>query len=204
VFYQLGGTAPHTVRIAALEQTDSVGIVGQGPIGQIALQAVRALMPEATTVTFDVDESRLETSRRPGASVSVDPRNHEEVATVLSRLGGHVRAAIDPSGAESGVNTALGLAVPLDRVVLSTATQGDLTLQYGEFFARGLTLVAAFVGYRPNDFAQDTARFLQLLAQGDISVGDLATRSLVEDASDVCRRVLQADRALSAPVFAWG
>ena len=204
VYFQLGGTAVHTVRLANLHDGDSVGIVGQGPIGQIALQAVRALCPTSSVLALDLDPERLKAALAFGADTALDPRETGQLAQVLEKLGGGVRAAVDLSGAPNGMNTAVGITGPLGKVVLSTGVNTDLSLAYGEVFTKGLTLIGAFVGARPAQFAADVSVFLTHLAGGTISVDHmLSTTFRPEQAPEVYQRVLDADRSLLAPVFAW-
>lgn len=204
VLYQLGGTAVHTIRLGQVQAGDSVGIIGQGPIGQIALQAVRALHRGSSTLVLDLEPSRLETARNLGADTALDPRAQTDLEEALAALGGGVRVVVDLSGAEAGINAAVGLAAPLGRVVLSTGTAADLPLAYGQVFTKGLTLVGAFVGARPMEFGVDTSTFLMLLAEGDISVDHLIAEPFnPQEAPEVYQRVLDGDRELVAPMFVW-
>lgn len=205
VFYQLGGTALHTVRLASLGDAKSVGIVGQGPIGQIALQATHALHPSCLTFALDLDPQRLATAGRLGAQLAVDPRDAAGMDAAVARLGGGTEAAIDLSGAREGMNTAVRISGPLGRVVLSTGADGESPLSYGQVFAKGLTLVGAFVGARPADFGADTGLFLDLVAQGAVSVDHLLGEQFSPaEAGDVYHRIGANDRGLTAPIFTWG
>jgi hypothetical protein len=79
-----------------------------------------------------------------------------------------------------------------------------VTIDYGSLFVKGLTMIGAFVGTRPAQVKQDTENFLRLVATGavetperDEDVHDPAA------AAEVYRRVLDGDRTLTAPLFAW-
>lgn len=204
VLYQLGGTALHAVQLGAIAAGESVGIVGQGPIGQIALQAARALHPESPTLAMDLESSRLETALRLGAAAAVDPTSADELASALGNLGGGVSVAVDLSGSPAGTNTAIGVAAGLGRVVLSTGFDGEMTLNYGQIFIKGLTLVGAFVGARPAEFGAATAQFLQLVQGETVVVGHLVEERFVpEDTPKLYEAILAGDRSLAAPLVAW-
>ena len=204
VMYQLGGTAVHTIRLAELADGASIGIVGQGPIGQIALQAVRALHPNSPTLALDLEPNRVAIALRLGASIALDPREEGPLNDALASLGGGVRVAVDLSGSGAGVNAAITIAGGLARVVLSTGMDADLSMPYGQIFGKGLTLVGAFVGARPMEFGADTGTFLSLLSERRVTVGHLTDAAFSPDqAPQVYERVLAGDRELGAPLFAW-
>ncbi len=77
----------HGVRIAQIESTDSVVILGQGSIGLIFTQLARERWAEKI-ITVDLLESRLEVSRRLGADITIDASSADPVEEVHSITGG--------------------------------------------------------------------------------------------------------------------
>src|SRR5438093_2695928 len=68
--------AVHGVRLLgdAAVLPRAIAVFGAGTIGLLALQAAR-LAGATTTIVLDVDESRLDTARQLGATVTLDPRS---------------------------------------------------------------------------------------------------------------------------------
>jgi threonine dehydrogenase-like Zn-dependent dehydrogenase len=109
---QLLPLAVHATRGVRLG--DSVLVVGQGPVGLMALQVLRLRGASRITVC-DLDEWRLRRSDRFGADeaarVSGDP-------TSLAELGGGFDVAIDAVGTPVTVNACVDLVRPNGLVVL--------------------------------------------------------------------------------------
>lgn len=123
---QLLPLAVHATRGVRLG--DRVAIVGQGPVGLMALQVVR-LRGAAQITVADIDTWRLERSRTLGAdrTVHVDGSNE-----ALDQLGGEFDVAIDAVGTPGTANACLhqvrqnGLVVFLGTHHIDTQVSVDL------------------------------------------------------------------------------
>jgi len=71
---------------AQIKRGDSVLIVGQGPVGLLALQSAKAL-GASTVVTCDVHPNRLQLSRELGSDLVVDASREDFAETVLREFG---------------------------------------------------------------------------------------------------------------------
>lgn len=201
-FFILGQTAAMMVRLTDAGLSDSIGIVGQGPIGNLAVQFARA-SGASPIVAFDLVESRRVASIRAGATEALDPTDEASFNAFLDRTGGLSRV-IDLSGHPSGTNTALHLAGHGATVVLSTGYGGSMNLDYGAIFSKGLHLIGGFVNAQPKLARQSTRTFLRLVSEGALDLEYLLGAPFsAEEAQEVYRRILAHDRALTAPLFRW-
>ncbi len=201
-FFILGQTAAMMVKLAHVELSDSIGIVGQGPIGNLAVQFARA-SGASPIVAFDLVPSRLASALAAGATEALDPANEPALQAWLERTGGLSRM-IDLSGHVSGTNTALRAAAPGATVILSTGYAGSMCLDYGAIFGKGLHLIGGYVNSQPTLARQSTRTYLRLVEAGVVDIGHLLdTPFAPDDAPEVYRRVLDRDRSLIAPLFRW-
>jgi 2-desacetyl-2-hydroxyethyl bacteriochlorophyllide A dehydrogenase len=201
-FFVLGQTAAMMVKLAHVELSDSVGIVGQGPIGNLAVQFARA-SGASPIVAFDLVPSRLTAALAAGATEVVDPGDETGLKAWLERTGGLSRM-IDLSGHVSGTNTALHAASLGATVILSTGYGGSMCLDYGAIFSKGLHLIGGYVNSQPTLARQSTRTYLRLVEAGVVDISYLLeTPFPPEDAPEVYRRVIGRDRTLIAPLFRW-
>ena len=203
VFFNLGMTSIHTVRLSKARMGESLAIVGQGPIGLMATQAAKACGCYPI-VTLEFEEDRRKESLKAGADISLDPRNSEEYNNLKTMLGGGAQHVIDLSGTNPGMNQAIDIAGPLSTVCFSSATMAPQTIDYGNFFIKGITLEAAFVNARMKEQYDDVNNFLLLTSRKQLTVPDYSNEIFEpEDAPDVYNRILNKDRTLKNPIFKW-
>lgn len=202
VFFNIGQTAVHVVQLTGLRLSDDIAIVGQGPIGNLAVQVARAA-GASRIVALDLVADRRADALRAGATEAFDPTAEGEVEGFLARTGGAGRA-IDLSASQNGVNTAVQIAAPLGTIVLSTGYAGHMDIDYGAIFVKGLHVIGGFVNARLERAASDIATFLRLLERDQIDVGLLLSAPQQPDAApEVYRRLLDQSRTTSAPIFEW-
>jgi L-iditol 2-dehydrogenase len=97
----------HAANRTPITLNNSVLVVGAGPIGLCALQAIR-LRGAGKIIVTDLFASRLELAKKLGADVALkadDPNLLDQIRQVAGRYG--VDAAIEAVGVESAVATAL-------------------------------------------------------------------------------------------------
>ncbi|MBP0595708.1 zinc-binding alcohol dehydrogenase [Paraburkholderia sp. LEh10] len=198
----LGQTAAMMVKLAGAGLSDSIGIVGQGPIGNLAVQFARAA-GASPIVALDLVESRRESAILAGATETLDPTDEIRLGAFIERTGG-LSKVIDLSGNPAGTNMALHLAGPRATVVLSTGYGGSMTLDYGAIFSKGLHVIGGFVNAIPDLARQSTRTYLRLVGEGNVQTEYLLDAPFSPEAApDVYRRVLARDRQLQAPLFRW-
>lgn len=201
-FFILGQTAAMTVKLAQVGLSDSVGVIGQGPIGNLAVQFAKA-SGAAPIVAFDLVEPRRAAALEAGASEALDPTDEDAFQAFLARSGGLAKV-IDLTGSPSGTNTAIRVAETRGTVVLSTGFGGSMNLDYGTLFFKGLHLIGGYVNSHPELARLSTRAYLRLVGEGRVDVGPLLARPFApEAAAEVYRRILAHDRTLIAPIFRW-
>jgi len=96
---------------------DTVAILGAGPIGQMALQAVKAHGVLETYVT-DVEDYRLDYAQKYGAKAVINPAKEDVVDTIMEITDDEgVDVVIEASGAMSAIKQAFEITRPGGRIV---------------------------------------------------------------------------------------
>lgn len=145
------GTAYHAVQRARISASDTVLVMGQGPVGLAATMICKFL--GATVITGDVNPTRLELSRACGADATVTP-GEDVVEKIRAAAGSRgVDAAIDCAGAQESRVTCLQAVRRGGRVALVGLADG-LNLDRATFtqhmFLKDLDLIASWYS-DPND-----------------------------------------------------
>mgnify|MGYP005844426967 CR=1 FL=1 len=77
----------HAVRLSSVKMGDAVAVLGAGPIGLLALQAIKQTGPRLLIVSEPV-AARRELALKLGADVAIDPRAVDPVAECVRLTGG--------------------------------------------------------------------------------------------------------------------
>ncbi|MEA3400626.1 MAG: alcohol dehydrogenase catalytic domain-containing protein [Armatimonadota bacterium] len=99
------GTPVKAVRIADVEEGDTVVVLGCGPIGLGTVQA--AVARKARVMAVDPVEPRTEAARRFGAEVGCPATGEDAVSCAMEWTGVGADVAFDCTGAEGAAVTAL-------------------------------------------------------------------------------------------------
>lgn len=119
-------------------------------------------------------------------------------------MHGGSQHVIDLSGTNGGMNQALDVAGNLATVCYSSATMAPQTLDYGQFFVKGITLTGAFVNVRIKEQYEDVNNFLLLASGKQLTVPDYHQEIFSSNqASIIYQRILEKDRTLKNPIFKW-
>jgi len=111
------GNAVHTVLAGPIAGC-SVGVVGCGPIGLMAIAVARA-SGAGPIFAVEVNANRRQLAQAMGADVVLDPSTDSIEGIILERtVGGGVDAALEFSGHPNGVHTAFQIVRPGGRVSL--------------------------------------------------------------------------------------
>lgn len=134
------GNAVHTV-LAGEIAGRSVGVVGCGPIGQMAIAVARAC-GAGPVIAVEPSRQRRELATRMGADVALEPQRGDVAAAALHHTDGiGVDVALEFSGHPDGVRNALKMARRGGRVTLlgipSQPVEVDLA---NDVIFKGLTI----------------------------------------------------------------
>ena len=212
-FFNMGAIVLQGVRRARIELGESVGVIGQGLIGLLAVQLARH-QGGLPLIAVDPQDSRLELARRCGADTVVDPQQAGELERVVASLeGGGAAVVIEATGAPEPINTALGMARPDGRVVLLASTRGETEVNfYRDVHKKGLTVLGAHNGARPVvesrpgvwTWAEDCRTILDLLSLGRMQVDFLIShRFAAEEAPQAYELLKEWDPNLLGVVLQW-
>lgn len=202
------------VRRALIELGEPVLVIGQGLVGQLALQLAK-LHGGLPVMAVDYLDGRLEASRRLGADHVFNPgRDDLEKALreATDREGAPV--VIEATGNPEAILMALRLAAREARVVLLGSSRG-VTREvnfYSEVHRKGVSVIGAHNSARPRvdsrrgswSFMDDARVALRLLSRGALNVMPLISLKVSsEEAPSAYRALLEEKETTIAAVLDW-
>jgi L-iditol 2-dehydrogenase len=167
------GVALHAVYLAAIDTSTRVAVLGCGPIGLLTIQAVRAFGVTRITAIEPLAH-RAAAAAATGATIepnpdAIDAAGHPGVTNGQEGDGPWVDVAIDCSGEDAALLTALGRVRPGGRVVVVGIPDSDRTTIPASVARRkGLTLV-----WCRRTRSRDLTDAIELVASGRVDVGSL-------------------------------
>lgn len=201
------------MRKTRLEIGESVLIMGQGLLGQLAVQLTKAA-GAVPVIAVDPVPERRETALKLGADYALDPTEADFADRVKELTGGGANVAIEVTGLGIGLNQALDCMAKFGRVSLLGCTRNpNFTVDYyRKIHFPGITLVGAHTKARPEyeshpgffTHSDDIKAILRLCAAGRIDLrGMIAETHAPEDCQAVYTRLVN-DRAFPTVVqFDW-
>jgi threonine dehydrogenase-like Zn-dependent dehydrogenase len=167
---------PGSVVLKALERlriqpAETVGVVGVGALGAIALTLARLHAP-ARLVAYGVREEELELARRLGADDVVDVRSTDAEEETTRLLGDGLDVVVETAGAVDALEVSTRIAREGGRIAtLGIAGQGrELTLPADRIALRDLSLFGS-VGYT----SQTWARMVELVRERLVDLEPIVT-----------------------------
>src|SRR4051812_13817898 len=154
----------HAVYRGNCQPTDSVLVIGAGPIGLATLEFVK--LSGAKTIVLDLNEQRLEFCRkRMGVQHTVFSRGDGSELQLLKDLtdGTLPTVVIDATGSNKSMSHALNYCSFTGRLVFVGITTSDVTFGHPLMHRRELTLLAS-----RNALPQDFGRIITLIEEGKI------------------------------------
>ena len=200
------------IRKCRLEMGESAMVMGQGVLGQIAVQLLRAAGALPVIAVDPVPEKRA-LALQYGADYALDPRDPDFAKTVRKLTHGGVKVAIEVTGLGQGLDNALDCMAKFGRVALLGCTRrSDFTIDYyHKVHGPGISLIGAHTLARPERESSagmwtthdDAMALMRMQAAGRIDL-----RSLVEEihapyeAPEVYRR-LATEKSFPVVQFDW-
>ncbi len=214
VFFNLCAISLQGVRKARIELGEPVLVMGQGLIGQLALQLAK-LSGAFPSIAVDIAENRLQLALECGADYALNPKNadfEKQLAEITNGKGPAV--VIESTGAAEPINTAFKLAGWCGRVILLASTRGETEKVnfYRDVHKKGLSIIGAHNSIRPRHdtstsfwTTQDDCQLtLSLLAHGRITVDKFITHHFrSEQAPEAYKLLMEWAEELLGVVIEW-
>jgi 2-desacetyl-2-hydroxyethyl bacteriochlorophyllide A dehydrogenase len=176
----------HLFRLASPPPLFRLAIVGAGTMGALALlTSLRAGARDV--VVADVNDQRLETMRKLGASTTVNAANAESVAEIHSAAGRGYDLVIDASGSPPARQMSFDLCRPGGQVVLLGMAAQRSEINFIASIRKEHRVVMSFA-YTPVDFK----RALDLLIAGEIDLTPWTVRMPLERGQEALERMSHA------------
>lgn len=194
-FFALGSIALQGVRKAHIELGESVVVLGQGLIGNLALQLAK-LSGGMPVIGVDMYDYRLEISRKCGADYVLNPSSldlQESVKDFSDGKGADV--LIEATGNPDAITGALELVGKYGRAIILGSPRGTTEINfYSTVHKKGTAVIGAHASLRPRCESShgwwterdDSSLILRLIDKGLMRVRDLVTAKM---------SFLQADEA---------
>ena len=170
------------LRKCNLEMGESVIVMGQGVLGQMAVQLARAAGAVPVIAVDPVAEKR-ERALELGADYALDPFAPDFAKTVKRITGGGAKVAVEVTGLGAGLDTVLDCMARFGRVALLGCTRSsDFTIDYyRKVHGPGITLVGAHTLARPKQESHtgwwtekdDVQALIRLCAMGRLDLAVL-------------------------------
>ena len=156
---------------ARIEPAETVGVVGVGALGALAIRIARLYSPGAI-VAFGLREEELDLARTLGADAVVNVAEHDAEAETRRLVGGLLDVVVETAGAVPAVELSTRLAREGGRVVLlGIAGEGrELTLPADRIPLRDLSIFGS-VGYTTAAWS----RMVELLREQLVELDPIVT-----------------------------
>ena len=173
----------HLFRIVSPPPFFRFAIVGAGTMGALALSAARRIGAR-DILAADVNDQRLATMRKLGASGTVDASNPEALAGAHGRAGRGYDVVLDASGSAPARQLAFDLCRPGGQVVLLGIGTQRSEVNFVASIRKEHRVVMSFA-YTPVDFR----RSLDLLIAGEIDLTSWTVRMPLEQGQEAMERM---------------
>ena len=155
---------------------DTVVIVGAGPIGMSVLLTAQFYSP-ANIIMVDLDDNRLEESKRFGATHTINSRDPEAAIKEIFELtdGRGVDVAVEAVGYPATFDLCQKILAPGGNLANVGVHGKPVDLQLQDLWIRNVTITTGLVS------TNSTPMLLKTLASGKIKVEELITHNFTFD-----------------------
>jgi 2-desacetyl-2-hydroxyethyl bacteriochlorophyllide A dehydrogenase len=186
-FAILGSVALHGLRRAVPRLGEAAAVFGQGIVGQLLVQLLRAAGCDPV-IAVDLVPARLESARRSGAHALVDASRQDVEAAVRGATGGRgAELVFDATRTPSTLPVMMKAAAMGGRVLFVGSVMGTVEIDaFTELQLKELSIVGCFqpaAPTEPHHFLPWTQRrnrqlFMGMTAQGSVKLDHLITHRL--------------------------
>ncbi len=212
-FFALSSIAMQGIRKAHIELGESVVVLGQGLVGNLALQLAK-LGGGMPVIGIDMFDNRLETSQKCGADLTFNPSQvslEEAVRNATDGKGADV--VVESTGNPQAVSTAIDLAGKYGRVILLGSTRGTTEVNfYSGVHRKGISVIGAHESLRPlhesahGQWTQkdDSALALRLISKGLLKVRELVSEKIsFRKADEAYKKLVESKHQVIGVILDW-
>lgn len=208
------GTFPMAaIRKCRLELGESAIVMGQGILGQLAVQLLRAA-GAVPVIAVDPVEAKRQMALTLGADYALDPFAGDFVETVQRLTGGGVKVAIEVTGNGRALDQVLDCMARFGRVALLGCTRdSNFTIDYyRKVHGPGITMIGAHTMARPDHESSpgwwtttdDMQALFALAAGGRIRLaGTVEETHSPAEAGEIYARLMR-EKTFPVVQFDWG
>ena len=211
-FCTLGATVLNAYRRGAPQLGECAVVVGQGLLGQLAVQLLR-LGGCDPVIAIDLEASRLALTQAVGAATHCIAPGREDVVAAVHDLSAGRGADIvfEATGLTQTYDLAFALTRPHGRVVGLGSPRYPAMVDMQQVHIKPLHVIGA-IGNHPTAESQEnrwtrgahTAYFMSLLAEGRVNVRDLITHRVpAASAPEVYPKLLADRTAYLGVILEW-
>ena len=179
VFVEPAACVLRGVERAEMAPDGAAVVIGAGSMGLLHLLVLKAVLPGITVIMTDLDDDRLEISKRLGADAAVKPGAEAE-DTVKALTGGWGADAIfDTVGGNATLQTGLSLSRAGGTVVLFAHAPEGMEAQFdlNTLFKHERRIIGTYSGS-----LREQRRVFELICDGALDPSALVTHQLALDA----------------------
>ena len=211
-FCTLGATVLNAYRRGAPQLGESAVVVGQGLLGQLAVQLLR-LGGCNPVIAVDPDPKRLALTRRIGAATHfASPKSDDVVEAVMDLTAGRgADIVFEATGLTETYDLAFALTRPHGRVVGLGSPRYPALVDMQQVHIKPLNVIGA-IGNHPSGDSKEVrwtrgahaALIMDLLAQERVNVRDLITHRIpAQSAPDIYPKLLQDRTSYLGIILEW-
>lgn len=131
-------------KVQADKEKDTVLVIGAGGVGQSAINILKMLGYKNIAVA-DIDPAKRENALKAGATLAVDPREKDALATVQKMPGG-IAGALDFVGAPSTANFGIAALRRTGAYIVVGLFGGDINVSLPLIILRTISIRGSYVG----------------------------------------------------------
>ncbi|MDE1191358.1 MAG: Zn-dependent alcohol dehydrogenase [Arachidicoccus sp.] len=189
------------INTAHVRPGDSVAIIGTGGVGLNAIAGAK-VAGATTIIAIDIDDEKLEFSRRFGATHTVNSKNEDPVAKVKEITNGGVDVALEVIGLKATSEQALHMAKKGGGAYLIGLAKPGTILSvesFEEMVAYNKHLEGVMMG--SSDLKRDIPMYAQLYLQGRMNLDDLVYKTISIDQVEEAYEELASGKIIGRSVI---
>ncbi|MFL5787530.1 MAG: zinc-dependent alcohol dehydrogenase family protein [Flavisolibacter sp.] len=147
---------------------DTIAIVGAGPVGMAALLTSQFYSP-AKIYIIDLDDNRLHTAKKLGATVTINSAEEDPVKKILSETSDGVDVAIEAVGVAASFDVCQNIIKPGGHIAIVGVHGHSVDFQLQKLWLQNITLTTGLVS------TNTTPMLLKTVSSGKLEPNKLIT-----------------------------